>query len=47
LARLEAQIAIQTLFRRFPRLSLGAEATLSWTPNVLFRGLRRLPVIAC
>jgi cytochrome P450 len=45
LARLEAQIAIQTLFRRFPQLRLGSEETLSWTPNVLFRGLSRLAVV--
>jgi pimeloyl-[acyl-carrier protein] synthase len=43
LARVEAQIAIQTLFQRFPRLHLGAEP-LTWTPNMLFRGLSKLPV---
>jgi cytochrome P450 len=43
-AVLEAQIAVQTLFQRFPLLRLGSGA-LSWTPNVLFRGLRSLAVV--
>lgn len=43
LARLEGQIAIATLFRRFPNLRLGP-GQLVWRPNVLFRGLEALPV---
>ncbi|GAC1322451.1 MAG: hypothetical protein NVSMB2_19750 [Chloroflexota bacterium] len=43
LARLEGQIALQTLFTRFPRLEL-ATSELEWVPNVLFRGLESLPV---
>jgi cytochrome P450 len=47
LARLEASVALQVLFRRFPRLQLTG-ATLSWGggPPVL-RGLRQLPVMGC
>jgi cytochrome P450 len=44
LARLEAEIALETLLRRFPTLQLGG-AALTWTPNVLFRGLSSLPVV--
>jgi cytochrome P450 len=44
LARLEGQAAIQTLFRRYPSLCL-AQGQLAWRPNVLFRGLKHLPVL--
>ena len=43
LARLEGQIAIQTLFKRFPSIELDT-ANLEWRPNVLLRGLESLPV---
>ena len=45
LARLEAQIAINTLLQRMPdlRLKLAAEA-LSWRPSLILRGLEALPV---
>ncbi len=43
IARLEGQIAVQTLFKRFPAMHL-ATGPLSWRPNVLFRGLESLAV---
>jgi cytochrome P450 len=42
LARLETEIAVQTLLRRAPGLSLAAEPT--YKKNVVLRGLGRLPV---
>ncbi len=45
LARLEAQIAIDTLVRRLPDLRLALPpAALRWRPAILFRGLESLPV---
>ncbi len=45
LGRLEAEIALNTLLRRFPALHLACEAdTLTWLPGLVFRGLRALPV---
>ncbi len=43
LARLEGQIAISTMVRRFPRLKL-AGSDLRWRPAPVFRGLESLPV---
>lgn len=43
LARLEGQIAIGTLVRRFPRLAL-AKDTLEWRETSVLRGLRALPL---
>jgi cytochrome P450 len=43
LGRLEGQIAIGTLVRRFPRLR-RLETDLRWRPNVFLRGLEALPV---
>jgi cytochrome P450 len=45
LARLEGQVALQTLLRRFPTLRLET-STIEWKPNVFLRGPRTLPV-AC
>jgi cytochrome P450 len=46
LARLEGKIALGTLFRRFPNLRLARPAAqLQWHSGVLFRGLKRLPVV--
>jgi cytochrome P450 len=45
LARLEAEIALETLFRRLPGLRLGVAAgELRWRPVPLFRSLVALPV---
>lgn len=43
LARLEAQIAFETVLRRFPRLELTAES-LVWRENLGLRGLKGLPL---
>ena len=45
LARLEGQIALTTLFRRFPNLRLAeAPESLRWRKGLFFRGLEQLPV---
>jgi cytochrome P450 PksS len=45
LARLEGQIAVQTLLRRLPRLRLNAAPeALRWRPTFALRGLEALPV---
>ncbi|MBF9132335.1 cytochrome P450 [Plantactinospora sp. S1510] len=45
LARLEAQVAIGAVLRRFPRLALAVDpAELSWRPSFRTRGLNSLPV---
>ena len=47
LARLEAEIALMTLFRRFPVLRLGAAPqSLRWRKSLIVRGLEELPVVA-
>jgi cytochrome P450 len=43
LARLEGQIAILQLVRRFPQMRLAVQQP-EWSPNVGFRGLKTLPV---
>lgn len=43
LARLEGQIALRTLFARYPRLQL-TEEPLQYQESLVFRSLRRLPV---
>jgi cytochrome P450 len=43
LARLEGQLVLDTLCRRFPDLRLGAEP-IAWRPLPVFRGLASLPV---
>ena len=43
LARLEAQVAFQMLFDRFPNMRL-AEETITWKPTVFFHGLQHLRV---
>jgi cytochrome P450 len=45
LARLEAEVALRTLFRRLPGLSLAVSTDeLEWRPVPLFRSLTALPV---
>lgn len=44
LARLEGQIAIPAIIRRFPKLRL-ADVTLRWRPATVLRGLEELPVL--
>jgi cytochrome P450 len=45
LARIEGQIAIGTLLRRFPRLALAVPPEeLRWRGGLIMRGLQRLPV---
>jgi cytochrome P450 len=45
LARMEAQIAINTLLDRLPSLRLrGSIASLRWRPSLILRGLEALPV---
>ncbi len=43
LARMEGEIAIGTLVRRFPKLRL-ATRRVKWSRNIIFRGVRALPV---
>jgi cytochrome P450 len=43
LARVEAQVAVATLLRRFPGLRRATEA-LVWRPTITLRGLEALPV---
>ena len=43
LARLEGRIAIDTLLRRMPMISLASER-LEWRDNVTLRGVKALPV---
>jgi cytochrome P450 len=45
LARMEGQIALTTLFRRFPNLRLAQPAEgLRWRKSLIIRGLEELPV---
>jgi cytochrome P450 len=45
LARLEAQIAINTLLRRLPNLQLAVKSdALKWRSSLVLRGLEKLPV---
>ena len=45
LARLEAQIAIETMLRRLPDLRLSVPAdSLRWRKSLIMRGLVKLPV---
>ena len=46
LARLEAEIAFTTLFRRVPRLVMAiSRDSLRWRNGFLLRGLKRLPLV--
>jgi len=46
LARLEAQIAIERLLARFPRLALAEAAPPRWRRLINLRGLEALPLVA-
>ncbi len=46
LARVEGQIAFETLLERFPRLELDADSPVNWRPNLGLRGLTELQVLA-
>jgi cytochrome P450 len=46
LARIEAQIAFETLLDRFPELTLAPDAAIRWRPNLGLRGLTELHVLA-
>ena len=47
LARMKGQIALTTLFRRFPELDLAQPAeSLRWRKSLIVRGLEELPVAA-
>jgi cytochrome P450 len=41
--RLEAEVAFETILRRFPNLSLATD-DLQWQEHPIFRGLKSLPV---
>ncbi|HLZ02722.1 MAG TPA: cytochrome P450 [Bradyrhizobium sp.] len=43
LARIEAEIAISTLLRRLPELTLDDPENPEWRPTFVLRGLKRLP----
>lgn len=43
LARIEAQVAVETLLRRLPNLKLDDIENPEWRPNFLLRGLKSLP----
>ncbi|SDY28591.1 cytochrome P450 family protein [Salimicrobium album] len=45
LARVEAEVSLQTLLERFPDLQLSTDVSdLEWRPGILMRGLMELPV---
>lgn len=45
LARLEGEIAIQTLLRRYPHIALAAKPEeLEWRPGMIVRGVKEIPV---
>src|SRR4030095_3952262 len=43
LVRLEAEVAFETILRRFPNLSLATD-DLQWQEHPIFRGVKSLPV---
>ncbi|MDR7246392.1 cytochrome P450 family protein [Priestia megaterium] len=44
LARLEVEIAINTLLKKLPEFQLNNQKELSWRPSYLMRGLDKLPI---
>ena len=48
LARLEGQIALPAVLKRWPRIELAApEARLEWLNSMVFRGMQSLPLAVC
>lgn len=45
LARMEGQIAFETLLGRFPKLSVAPDQAVRWRPNLGLRGLTELHVV--
>ena len=45
LTRLELGIVLELLTARYPQMTLGAQRTYAYTPNVVFRGPTSLPVL--
>ena len=46
LARIEGQLAFETLLSRFPKLSLAPDEDIRWRTNLGLRGLTQLQVLA-
>lgn len=45
LARLEGEIAISSLLRRFPEMKLGVDSDeLEWRPGMIVRGVKEMPI---
>ena len=45
LARLEGEIAINTLLRRFPHIELQSDIqALEWRPGMIVRGVKEIPL---
>jgi cytochrome P450 len=45
LARLEGEIAINTLLRRMPKIRLkNNQSLLEWRPGMIIRGVKEIPV---
>jgi cytochrome P450 len=45
LARIEGQIALRSLFQRFPSLRLASDATPAYRPQITLRGISELPLV--
>ncbi len=45
LARMEGQIAFETLLARFPKIALAPDEAIEWRPNLGLRGLTGLQVV--
>ena len=46
LARLEGEIAIASLLKRFPQMRLAAGSDrLNWRPGMIVRGVKELPML--
>ncbi|MBF6633208.1 MAG: cytochrome P450, partial [Planococcus sp. (in: Bacteria)] len=46
LARLEGEIAIASLLKRFPQMKLAADSDrLDWRPGMIVRGVKELPML--